>query len=229
VPHRANWTLLDPSKPIKVINLDRSVERWLAIQEQFRKFPQIAYERFAAVEGSDISQNISHKLPAYPIHDAKSRVNLDRQARLRSGEIGVYLSNLELWYALVRDVHNDYYMILEDDVILNEGFQAPNAYVRAAPVDWDVIFVGYNIHYCKLPHTTLRFVRLDYRCMPGHFGYIIRKRAAQYYLNFALPIEVGIDEFQRMQAKNLNLYVLTSPGVSTDYYNASTIERSPGL
>lgn len=218
-PHRDTWKSLDPSKPIKVINLEKSVDRWKAMQQQFSKFPDLRYERFAAVDGARARD-------AFPVDSQKHRININPFAQLGDGEIGVYLSNLELWYALVHDPKNDYYLVLEDDAILLDTLRPIDAYARDAPSDWDVLFVGYNTYYCKLDdEDRTPYARLAYGCMPGHFGYMIRKRAAQFYLNFALPIEVPIDEFQRMQARNLNIYVCATPGVTTDYDNDSTIEK----
>lgn len=199
---------------IKVVNLDRSVQRWQDVQRQFDKYPHLKYERFPAVDGRlyiDIYQKYITPRTWENYRD------------LWPGEIGIYLSAMELCYALVHDDTNDYYMILEDDVIIKKNFDSVKQIVDDAPANWDIIFVGFNNNHCK-PVLKNMYTKMTSICMPGNFAYIIRKRAAQFMINFAFPIERPIDEMYRLYSDNLNIYLRKDTLFTVNYDNLSTID-----
>lgn len=203
----------NPKNNIKIINLERSKERWGSIVKQFRIFPFLHYERFEAIEGKYYYESYSNVINS----------KLDR--RLSAGEIGIYLSSCELYNILVNDKTNDYYLVLEDDIVLSDQIKPIEFYTKNAPPNWDIIYLGVNKDYCRL-NTTDTYVKLTYDCMPGTFAYIIRKRAAQFFLNFAFPIELPIDELHRLYCNdNINTFAYFPGPITTDYNNISTIEN----
>jgi GR25 family glycosyltransferase involved in LPS biosynthesis len=217
-PMDDRWRKLDTLKSIKVINLDRSKQRWTEMTQRLERNQSLKnrYERFPAIDGQRGTQVYAKFIQSH-VH----KFNKSRKTPLTPGEVGVYLSFVHICYALIHDPQNDYYLILEDDVYTDK-LQEPSVYAKEAPVNWDVLFLGANRDYCALAGTSL-YSNLSLHCMPGNFACMIRKRAAQYYVNFALPIEVPIDEFQRMSYHNLNLYVRQPNVVTTDYINETTI------
>jgi GR25 family glycosyltransferase involved in LPS biosynthesis len=212
----------DPTRPVKVIHLERSKDRWPPLVEQMRKHPELRYEAFPAVEGKLFMQQYAQWIDPSWMRDYQKRSFLP-------GEIGIYLSTMELYTQLVQDTQNDWYGVLEDDVILKDSLKPFEAYVDQAPVDWDMIFLGIVDEWCT-PNTKanpdlLPFVRLETAtCMPSNFAFLVRKRAAQFFLNFAFPILRPIDEFHRNFFANVNAYAyLPVPvGVNLDP-TASTI------
>lgn len=208
----------DPSKPIKVINLDRSVERWANMRAQLDKYPFLTYERFPAIEGKKY-------------YDAY-RSLMSSTNPLNPGELGIYLSTMEVLYALTQDEQNEYYMLLEDDVILSSSIKPIEQYVRDAPPSWDVLYLDANIELCNEFRNKAKrdYEQMDRECMPGNYAVIFRKRAAHYYLKFAFPILFQIDMFPQACANRLNYYLLNpkSSPVQPNYDNASTIELTPG-
>lgn len=200
---------------IKIINLDKSVKRWNDVQKQLEPFPHLKYERFPAVDGKKYMDDYKSYISTWDQRELWAR-------ELWAGEIGIYLSTMELFTVLTQDVQNDYYMVLEDDVIILRNFDSVSSIVEEAPDDWDMIFIGRNRKHCVY-ESTGTYTRLSQKCMPGNFAYIIRKRAAQYLLNFAFPIERPIDEMYRMHCDNLNIYILEKQIFEVDYHNESTI------
>ena len=218
----------NPDKIVKVINLIKSKQRWSNIVKQFKfNTIQIQYERFPAIDGNHISktfieENVEMKGVSVLRNDVLTKFG--RQSILRFGELGVYLSHMEICYNLIKDPDNDYYVIFEDDVKF-KNLKSINSYTQIAPKNWDIIFLGINKNLC-FPDKLREFSRLDMDCIPGSFSYIIRKKAAQFLINFGLPIQIPIDEFYRFNSNNLNIYFYTQNDVGTDYLNTTTIHDS---
>lgn len=58
--------------------------------------------------------------------------------------------------------------------------------------------------------------------MPGAFGYVIRKKCAQYFVNFGFPMEEPIDGLFMRNFENLNVYEYSPNCVFVDYDDKST-------
>jgi len=204
----------DPTKNVKVINLDRSQDRWLTMQEQLDSNPHLRdkYERFPAVDGKQYYQYYKN-------------YSSDKHFKMKPGEFGCYLSTMELSNTLVEDEHNDYYLFLEDDSLVLPEVLSLDAYVAEAPLDWEVIFLGYSEHYCtKHDKSSERFTKMDQDCMPCTHAVLVRKRAAQYLINFAFPIEVPIDVFYRNHCQNLTMYLIHPRVIRVNSKLPSTIQ-----
>jgi len=211
----------NPSKPIKIINLERSRDRWKDIQEKFNSKPllQHTYERFPAVDGRKYASLYQQFVDTSW---------LGENLKFNPGQIGIYMTTMEICKTLVHDEQNDYYLHLEDDVILNDYFTSLDDLkkeIAAVPADWDIIFAGSNERYCKVKpeNPQHNYAKIGLSCMPGNFAVIIRKRGAQYLLNFAFPMQQPIDEFYRNNSANLNMYALIPRLVTVEHDNVSTI------
>ena len=224
VPIASRTYTFDASCPIKIINLDRSQDRWKTIVQRFAGTRgKFRYERFPAVDGKQTMTQYTHWIDPSWVEEAR-----DLRAGcgyFRPGEIGVYLSVMELYTVLVNDAENDWYCMFEDDIILEETLQPIEYYVQHAPADWDMIYLGVRNEYCQpdKPSDATKsssYLPLTPKCMPCNHAVIVRKRAAQYFLNFAFPIQRPIDEFHRDQFANVRAYLYdpqpigTSPDVS---------------
>lgn len=194
-----------------VINLDEHSHRLAQISAQFKDSGR-TFERFPAVKGKDIMRQFTDKI---------------RWVHLRPpwmGEIGVYVSDMEILSSLVQEPPNvDYYTVLEDDVTFRYGhIPKPADIVARAPRDWDMIFLGVNEKACK-PSGKSEFIKLGKSCMPGAFAFIVRKRFARYLVNFFGPIEDPIDEVYRKESEWFNHYLVNPKLVKPDYsVNSST-------
>lgn len=222
LPQRRPY-VLDPTCPIKVINLDRSQERWHAlVNQQFRRKPFLRYERFPAVDGKRVMDQYSQWIDTSWVEKARDiRVGV---GHFKPGEIGIYLSVMELYTCLVKDPDNDWYCIFEDDVVFDDTLQPIETYIREAPADWEMLYLGVLKQYCRIQESKQAYIRLDLHCMPGNHAVVVRKRAAQFFLNFAFPIQRPIDEFHRSQFGNLCAYVCNPQPVQTAENIASTIQ-----
>lgn len=202
--------LKESDATIKVINLEKSVER---MEKMSGRLKGLRYERFPAIWGSDY------------ILDFQPFIQWKIDRKMRSGELGIYLSSLELYSELLVDASNEYYAVLEDDVYVTKDMSNIKDIVAKAPKDWDIIFLGTNQVYCnsgRSRSSTPKFTRLEDSCMPGAFGYVIRKKAAQYFVNFAFPMEDPIDGLFRRNVNNLNIYEYEPNIVYVDYEDEST-------
>jgi hypothetical protein len=85
--------------------------------------------------------------------------------------------------------------------------------------------LGKNKDYCWVPENNEGdFIKLNTNCMPGAFAFIVRKRAAQFFINFLLPIQAPIDNFFQANFSKLNGYFYKHNVVDTNYdVNTTTI------
>jgi glycosyl transferase family 25 len=92
-----------------VINLDRRQDRMKKVEDQKLFLPQ--FERISAVDGQQLK--ISKRLRSLCRHG---------NYRMRAGVIGCALSHLKLFLKLLNDDENDGYVIIEDDIVVDESF-----------------------------------------------------------------------------------------------------------
>ena len=190
-----------PTKPIKIINLDYSTDRWKTMQAQLDANPywKDKYERFSAVQGKQY-------------YSSYRSYTSTKHYTLNPGEVGLYLSTMELCKRLVEDEQNEYYAHLEDDTLVTPDVLSVDAYITKIPKNWDILFLGYSQHYCKqdkhIETADQPFVKMQLDCLPCTHAYVIRKRAAQFLLNHAFPMEYPIDVFYQLHCQNLNIYLI---------------------
>jgi len=97
---------------IKVINLTNREDRKNQMIEQFRKENIQNYDIIEAVDGKDLEE--TNEL--YQLFQNNNFEN-------KKGVIGCALSHIKLWNKLLNDETNDFYVILEDDIELFDGFK----------------------------------------------------------------------------------------------------------
>lgn len=208
--------IMNPSQNIIIINLYSSKKRWLSIITDLNKKPYLRYQRFPGL--------------LFNNHD-KKHIQLNKIKKLRGfifreGEIGCYKSHCEIYNQLLMDPVNDYYIILEDDVDISKIKKPIESYIENAPRGWDIIYIGMNKNYCKIK----RYKNFDTfdgsKCMPGNFGYIIKKKAAQFIINFSFPIRLPIDEQIREWEYNLNIYIMNPSIVFHKDIESTTIHET---
>lgn len=167
-----------------VINLDRSPDRWAAIQIQFAKF-RLSPTRVEAVDGQC--------LPA----DAKNHYRRGIYADLSDDEIACFLSHRRCW-KLVQEGYDDYACILEDDVDLSPmllPFVKSKIWEKFPLLSIEKfnssLFVDPKPAFTAAPFTV-------YRCLesnPGSAGYVLSKRQASILLKHSEHFYHLVDSF----------------------------------
>ncbi len=212
----------DPTRPVKVIHLERSADRWKLMLPQLQAKSFLKFEIFPAVDGRLVADQIKPYTDPSWLHKAK---NIRSTSEFLPGEIGVYLSTMEIYTQLVQDPVNDWYMLMEDDILLGDALRPLEEYIREAPRNWDMIYLGICQEYCyhEPKKENESYIRLTTGCMPCNFAVIVRKRAAQFFLNFAFPILRPIDEFHRNYFANVNAYLYDPAPITGRTGQESTI------
>jgi len=102
----------DPEKNIKVVNMKKREDRKNAMISQFEREKVTNYDFVEAINGEDL-----------PESDELRLLFEGNNFGYKKGVIGCALSHLKIWNDLVQDENNEYYVVLEDDVELLEGFK----------------------------------------------------------------------------------------------------------
>lgn len=221
---RKNAMNNNPNKNIKIINLEKSVDRHKYISEQFLPRKDLKYEFFSAINGSDYATYFKNN----------SLINFKDYNIFgwwRNGELGCLLSHCEIYDCLVNDDINDYYCICEDDINIQNMKYPIEHYVNNAPKDWDIIFLNVlpsrHCRYDSNPSNKIEYYRLISNCNTGTSCYIINKNMCRFILNFILPFKMPIDIFLNTLFRNFNIYLYLENGkkvVDVDYSLNTTIK-----
>lgn len=199
--------LIKSTSCFKIINLKIHTQRKRLIINQFNTLG-LHYDIFEAIIGT-LHMPFFIKNNMIVTHEFANG-----QRTMNYGELGIYLSKLELYNQLLMDHTHEYYIIFEDDVILDEQIINYENIVKNCPHDWDIIFLGVNKKFCNVGYPF--YTKMTNICMPGAFAYIINKNACLFMLKYSLPIICAIDKlFQRYSEYNLNMYVYDI--VNVDY------------
>ena len=190
-------TLLEWTSPIKVINLDKDIDRKNEILRQCYNL-NIKVDFFNAINGKEYYKIIPKEWIKWDMvfNFFMNKFNLG----FTMGQIGCYLSHMELYSQLIQSNY-EYIIIIEDDVILSEKINEHKEIVNNAPKNWDFIFLGTSRIFCKKLLET--YEKLD--CMPCAHAYIINRKGSQFMLQFSLPITMPIDN-RFVYNHNLNIY-----------------------
>jgi GR25 family glycosyltransferase involved in LPS biosynthesis len=182
---------------IKIINLEKRIDRKLNMIHQLEKNNIINYEFMNAVDGSTIIPTLEMK-----------ELFKDNDFGYRRGVIGCALSHLNIWKDLVNDKSNDYYIIMEDDCTLMDGFKEKIEEITTSTVinNKDMILLGYSMYnevrnnlkdtYNNTTIKHLNIVPLNTNIyIGGFFCYVISKSGAMKLLQFINNngIKHGID------------------------------------
>jgi glycosyl transferase family 25 len=158
--------------PVYLINLDRSPERLMLMQEQFARL-EIPFERIPAVDGRGATAD---------------RHNWRHHAPLRDGEVGCYLSHIKALEAFLAS-GAACGLILEDDTVLGDGLLRILAVLQGRR-DWDLVKL-YATHVSGVwPRRGL--VRVAFR-HGASAAYVVNRHAATRLLAGLLPITVPYD------------------------------------
>ncbi len=197
--------------PVHVINMADNALR-LSKCSAYLQAQSIPFQRFAAVNG--------HALGEARINQAYDPVANRKKFRhpLLPGEIGCYLSHLDLWREIAA-AKTPGAIILEDDFAAANDLAAVLAAISADNGDWDMIKL-----FSRRPGSKMLQSR---RLCPGYdlaqpyqipnttLGYAIRRDAARRLLQGALPFARPIDEdHKRFWEHGLAVWMVQPPPLS---------------
>jgi GR25 family glycosyltransferase involved in LPS biosynthesis len=129
--------------------------------------------------------------------------------------VATFLTHTNLWLQL-RDLNSDKFLILEDDIKIENNFQILDEKIKTLPEDWDIAFVGwYNTNYFGKP----RPINDDWVFVERFWGlhaYIVKKSSINKIYNSIVNIDTHIDvQLSRLITSNLiKGYFLKSPVIN---------------
>jgi glycosyl transferase family 25 len=182
---------------ISIINLELNLDRRKWMCKQFDNSLNVPFTFFNAVEGKLLEKN---QLNEIGFKISKSHPEITHIAN--SGEIGCYLSHVNLYKAISEmDSDSQWFLILEDDVMISEELKILLKDPRIDQIlnrsKFDIITIGYdsgiNMDYKS---KSRQYYHSKYRISKGlnigyprfhhygSFGYFLKKSAAKKLYNY---------------------------------------------
>jgi glycosyl transferase family 25 len=204
-----------------VINLDSSSDRWGFIKESFAS-TGLQLHRISAVNGRELSLPIK----GY----SESRFRMFHGRLTNKGAIGCYLSHIKALKAFL-DSHDDYGLVLEDDVRPTADFMAALESSLSYSRTWDILRLsalsdGIPLPVCNLINNYRLCVSMGR--LKGSGAYVVSRQAASAFVNHLLPMWLPYDHaFDREWFYGLrSAYVLPFPCSQTDNLFPSSIQQA---
>ena len=171
------------SYKIIVINLKKRIDRKSYIIDLFSRLNLKSYTFYEAIDGNNLELTLDIKNLFY-----------GNDFSYRKCFIGCALSHYNIWLNLLKDNNNDYYIIFEDDIYINENldflknFNLINDYVKNNE-SLDVLFMGFHKSNNNLnfdDNLDLNFIPFDNNLFNicGAFAYIITKNGSNKIINY---------------------------------------------
>jgi GR25 family glycosyltransferase involved in LPS biosynthesis len=192
---------------IKVVNLKHRNDRKKIMIDNLKSlgFSEQDYEFIEAVYGADLA--LSPTMDLYKMFE-------DNDFGSRCGFIGCALSHYGLWLELIKDTVNDYYIIMEDDVILCSGYKEQLAKLNTHFKNKDILYHGYTMYKSNRLNNKDKYDYSLVTCdtdvtvcdiatnlyVGGTFGYSINKKGAQKMIDYIHKngIKHGIDYLMKI-------------------------------
>lgn len=191
--------------PIIIINLDRDVERFENAIKQLKGFEE-SIVRYSAINGKELNLNDIDITPytRYLIEHPNNRCS--HQQINSVGGIGCYLSHCNVWN-MYQDSVEGGVLVFEDDLNVNEDFKDELIRIlNNIPNDCDVLSFGYLglLEKSKMMDNVNKSSSFFF----GLQGYYISNQGMKKLLQRAFPIEVHLDAYIALAAKQnwINLY-----------------------
>lgn len=185
--------VLDINYIIKVINLNKRLDRKNQTIENFIKEKIENYEFVEAIDGFTIEPTLEIK-----------KLFEGNDFNYRKGVIGCALTHLQLWKELLDDEINDYYVIMEDDCKLINNFKIVLDSILSNLQDKNMVLFGYHM-FDNFREKYSELFKNNNECsvvpinndifLGGYFCYYINKIAAKKLIDYIgiNGIKYGID------------------------------------
>jgi glycosyl transferase family 25 len=210
-----------------VINLDRAPERLARISAQLDAL-DLPFKRLPAVDARALR-------PAQRDQLDEATYRLRHGMTPVLGELGCYLSHVAVMAAFLQG-NAPFALVLEDDVLLENGLPAVLQGLMLQPERWDMVKLsavhsGTPVEVATVAPGHALAVMFS-RCT-GSSAYLINRRAAQAYLRRPgglLPMQLPYDHvFDQGWRFGLKVRLVTPTPCRHDEEIASTIVAPPGV
>lgn len=211
---------------IYVINMDKSIDRLNMIKDNFNEY-NLKFTRFPAVDGKKIKKSILNK----------NTTLLCKTILCNKGIIGCSLSHINIWKQLVNDKSTNYYVVLEDDSVVDnltiETLEEIDTIKDKIDFDMISLFCGPegNIlcnQYDKIYELSNGIIIGKPFLALTTTGYIISKKGAKKLISYINKINYHVDTEIAINTlfRNINYYSLNMNVVKPNWKINSTIEKS---
>ena len=162
--------------PKYCINLDRRLDRWLAVSEEFRKHEIYDVVRWPAVDARDV------EVP----EDSRKLIEHNASAILACA-----MSHLSVIREAKKQGHQEV-CIFEDDIQLSDRFHDRMRYIESLDLSFDQLYLGGH-GFTRQPYYNIPNIYRIKQC-GGTYAYIIRHTVYDYVLN-TWTYQSGMDEW----------------------------------
>ncbi len=181
---------------IFIINLDRSKNRWEAINNCLKNL-ELPYERFSAIDGKIADNALLDKYYSPTLNRKKYYAPLTRN------EIACYISHLKACEQIVKQ-NLDYGIIMEDDLVISKDFVLVPQAINAISKKWSYLKLMTQFKPKKIISrepidfdSPIKFELVEWNKPPmGAQAYAITKQTAQKYIEkravFFRPSDVDL-------------------------------------
>jgi len=179
---------------IYYINLDKRKDRMKQFESQEALAIMPPVERIPGVHGLSVDIQRDKRVGLHARVQVITEYRRSHYEIHSRGAIGASLSHLKVWQTFLKS-GAPYALIMEDDVELPATFALQiRDCARDLPKKWDVWIIGWN----HTPVDTGKEGQTPFRRILQFVGahcYILSRRAAQTFVNEALPIENHVEHF----------------------------------
>lgn len=220
-----------------IINSEKEVKRKGFMIQQLKSVKGIDVEFISAIMGKDLDPNTLNLL-SKKIKCSHPEITWE----IMSGEVGCYLSHLEVYKKITNDLsQNNWFVILEDDALISDDFISiisdPKLINKINRSRFDLVVIGfdpgktlrYNCPSNRYSHSIKKISRKLNVGYPkynhyGSFAYMINRDAARKLLNFGIENPTLADYliYEAPKAK-IELGILNKPIVFPNFNFDSTI------
>ncbi|MCY4051912.1 MAG: glycosyltransferase family 25 protein [Gammaproteobacteria bacterium] len=228
--------------PIRVINLESSVERRLFMEKQLSDLG-LAYEITPACNGSALTEeNINSRhdkntaikfTHSYRVDSIKTYTHIHPLWNLSPAEIGCAISH-RLVYREIVETNIDTLVVLEDDVFISSHLIDLLEQHNQFPEHWDLIFLGckskltffHGTRYLQ-GNTTNRYMlkhAVGSHHIIGSYAYIVNFNSAKKLLHITENLHKPLDSYLG-DHQEFNIFVVKPEAVTHQYTFPSTIYK----
>lgn len=174
---------------IYLINLARSTDRLAACARQLDAH-DLPFERIEAVDGDDM-----HNSTISDVYDFNKS---SYHKHMTKGEIACYLSHVQTWQRIV-DEKLDYAVILEDDILLQDGIQEALDAISSINEPWDLIKLAEAPIKRKIEHqipvenfSLVTYNKVPIRCCAQVISFAGAKKLLANSASVTRPIDIEL-------------------------------------
>jgi GR25 family glycosyltransferase involved in LPS biosynthesis len=204
-----------------IINMDKNKERWNKVIQNYNNsdMTELKLQRYQAIVGKDVYvKNWLSTDAVVELEQVERNKYRLYHYQLTFGGIGCFLSHYNVMKKLIDDTDNDYYIIMEDDIVFEPNtLNIIKQSILNAPSDWDMLLYGYIRTVENKKYSNAQFMNLN--AFWGTQGYIVSKKGAKTFIDDvdANKIDGQIDAYlsRMIQQGKINIYAYKNKPIRT--------------